>query len=726
MIEEALAQIDLDRYFELAAHLLPNSATLWMVCDGCCIGSAGDVSASIVEWLENNAAGWGERETAQRYKNDELIVVSFPFLDHASAVIAQLVVSFPRDEDHFGESVIELLAPTIECVKVEMRLASELLVMAEELTARYEELNLVYDTQDQASDYEDTQNQLKVLVDNCRDYLNVSFAALVLREKTVMLYDVDPDLDPSEAVVALDELQGQLYDWIVATKQIAVVNNADDKLGAVLCSGVGYRITAAPVLSGSNEVSGMLVIARSYSQPDFTNNDKNLLDVMSRKASKLVQATYDSLTSLVKRSGFEFQVNRALQSSKVVGMSHALFVVDVDRMQVINDTLGYEAGDMVLKRLSSLFEEQLRVGDTVARLGGDEFGVLVHNCQLAAAKKVALKLADSVEALQLVWGNSNIDASISVGVTPITAEHSNVDGLIAAAEVACSSVKERGGNGVSVYRAGDEELVRRQSYMDLVGRIQDTLRSDRFTLYCQPMVPLQSGVKDVHAEVLLRMLDESGEIIPPGLFLPAAERYHLMPAIDRWVVGRAVSMLDESAVFDQHPGMIISVNLSGQTLSDQSFVRYVNDILDDSSVAARNLCFEITETTAISDADQAQRFIAAFQERGVLFALDDFGTGLSTFSYLKQLPVDFLKIDGSFVKEICDDPVAETMVSAINQVGHTMNLKTIGEFVENEAIRERLAALGVDYGQGYGIAKPKPFSDYLADLIGAAQVRNAG
>ncbi|MDH3643297.1 MAG: GGDEF domain-containing phosphodiesterase, partial [Gammaproteobacteria bacterium] len=348
------------------------------------------------------------------------------------------------------------------------------------------------------------------------------------------------------------------------------------------------------------------------------------------------------------------------------------------------------------------------------------------NCQLGVAKKIALKLAESVEALALVWDGKNIEASASIGVTPVTAEHANVDGVIAAAEVACSSIKDRGGNGVSVYRSGDEELVQRKSYMDLVGRIQDTLRSDRFVLYCQPIVPLQPDDAEVHGEVLLRMQDEAGDIVAPGLFLPAAERYHLMPAIDRWVVGKTLAMLEDSGVFKLHSSAMISVNLSGQTLSDESFVRFVHDILDKSSVPARNLCFEITETTAISDADQAQRFIAAFKERGVLFALDDFGTGLSSFSYLKELPVDFLKIDGSFVKEICTDPIAETMVSAINQVGHTMNLKTIGEFVENDAIQERLTALGVDYGQGYGIAKPKPFSEYLADTLAESQVKNTG
>ena len=249
--------------------------------------------------------------------------------------------------------------------------------------------------------------------------------------------------------------------------------------------------------------------------------------------------------------------------------------------------------------------------------------------------------------------------------------------------------------------------------MDLVARIQKTLRSDGFELYFQPIVPLKPGDHRIHGEVLLRMLGESGEIMLPTTFLPAAERYHLMPDIDRWVVGRTIAMLESSPLLTSSSEMLVSINLSGQTLSDSSFIQFTHDLLDQCSIPAENLCFEITETIAITDLSEAKRFIDSFRERGVLFSLDDFGTGLSSFSYLKELPVNYLKIDGSFVKEICVDPIAETMVSAINDVGHTMNLQTIGEFVENAAICERLREIGVDYGQGFGIAKPTPFADFL-------------
>lgn len=726
MANEALGQLDLARYLEVASRLLGQAATVLIVSDKRLVSHAGAEPPPVVDWLDAEAPGWDKQPSPQRYESHDSALVVFGLVDHGGSLIAHLLVLYPLADDQLGESIVSLLASLVECAQTEFRLSNELLMMAEELTVRYEELNLVYDTQDQASDYEETQDHLKSLVDNCLEGLGVSFSALILRERKLTLYSAQPELETSDVQLALDELQGPLYDWVAATKNVAVINGVKDKLASVLCAGVPYKIIATPILSGGSEVMGVLIVARAYSQSDFTNNDKNLLDVMSRKASKIVQASYDSQTGLVKRSGFEFQVGRALQAVKVMGLSNAVFVIDIDRMQVINDTLGFEAGDMVIVRLARVLEEVLRSGDTIARLGGDEFGVVVHNCELGQAKKIALKLIEAIEALELTWQGSSVETGVSIGVTPVVIEHKNVDAVVAAAEVACSSVKDRGGNGVSIYRSGDEELVRRKSYMDLVGRIQDTLRSDRFELYCQPIAPLQPGDGTVHGEVLLRMLDDEGGIISPGLFLPAAERYHLMPSIDRWVVGKAISMLDDSGVLAQQGGVIISINLSGQTLSDQSFVRFVHGVLDQSAVPAGNVCFEITETTAISSVSQAQQFIAAFKERGVLFSLDDFGTGLSTFSYLKQLPVDFLKIDGSFVKEICSDPVAKTMVEAINNVGHTMNLLTVGEFVENAEIMQVLAEIGVDYGQGYGIAKPKPFSEYLDDMAAVPQARNAG
>ncbi len=586
----------------------------------------------------------------------------------------------------------------------------------------------VYDTQDQASDFEDTHTQLTSLVSNCLEYMNVSFAALVLSENKFRAYDAVESIENEDLQDVLAILSRHLYEWVKASQKVIVINEVDDKIGAMLCPGLPYRVIAAPLMGGGDAggSSGILVVGRSYAERPFTNNDRNLVDVMSRKASKLVQASYDSQTGLMKRAGFEYQVARALQAAKLVNATHALFVLDIDRMQVINDTLGYEAGDMVISAVAQVLKNQLRNNDSVARLAGDQYGVLLHQCGIDAAKKICEKIVAAIDALNLEWKEKKVDVQVSIGLSVLSSDADDVTVGIANAEVACAFIKERGGNAVGIFGSSDSELVRRKTYMDLVARIQDNLRLNRFELHYQPIQPLDTNIKEVHGEILLRMRGDDGELVSPGLFLPAAERYHLMPAIDRWVFAKTVEQIQQFGVLDFYPGMLVSINLSGQTLSDTSFIEFVKDMLKRSGIPGSCICFEITETAAIADVSQAKHFIDTFRLKDVYFSLDDFGTGLSSFSYLKELPVDFLKIDGSFVKEICTDQIADTMVAAINEVGHSMGLKTIGEFVENDEIANRLKKIGVDYGQGYGLAKPAPFADFLAALMAEQSVKGTG
>jgi diguanylate cyclase (GGDEF)-like protein len=724
MNSEILQQIDLQRYLNVISHLAPAPVVVAVIFEGQVVNITDDAaSEELIRTLATHCIGWDQVAKSGRYRVEKQAFEVFGFTGHAEKVRAHVVIWHPSAAEAIEEALLDVLLPLVECINTELTHAEELTALTQELTDRYEELNLVYDTQDQASDFEETHTQLVTLVSNCLDYMKVSFAALILKGKNATLFDSSAIVDSVDVQSALKELEGQLYEWVTASKQVAVINDMNDNLGAVLCPGLPYRLVAAPILSGVNEASGVLIIGRSYAEPVFTNNDRNLLDVMSRKTSKIVQSSYDSLTGLMKRSGFEYQVARAIQAAKVVGTSGVLFVVNVDRMQVINDTLGFDAGDKVIAAIAQALQSSLRSVDTVARLGGDEFGVLLHDCDTNTAELVSGKVLSAVESMDLHHNDKAIEPQISIGIAPISAADLDVTAAIAGAEVACGYVKERGGNGVSVFGIDDEELVRRKSYMDLVGHIQENLRLNRFELYYQVIAPLRDQ-EDVHGEILLRMHGEDGEMVPPGLFMPAAERYHLMPSIDRWVLTKTLEQIESSGVLSRHPDMLVSINLAGQTLSDHSFVAFAHDLLDKSLVPGINLCFEITETTAIDDLSHAQEFIAAFKDRNVRFSLDDFGTGLSSFSYLKELKVDFLKIDGSFVKEICTDPVAETMVSAINQVGHTMNLKTVGEFVEDEKIFERLGKLGVDYGQGYGIAKPRPFTEVLAELMEQPSVRD--
>ncbi len=443
------------------------------------------------------------------------------------------------------------------------------------------------------------------------------------------------------------------------------------------------------------------------------------------------QASHDSLTGLVNRRELENRLARVLETARTDGSHHALCYLDLDQFKVINDTCGHVAGDELLRQLSEVLRAKVRRRDTLARLGGDEFGVLMEHCALRQAERVANTLRKTVEEFRFSWENKTFSVGVSIGLVPVTSESDSVAGALSAADTACYVAKDQGRNRIHVYHPEDMELARRQGEMQWVARINQALEEDRFCLSAQPIRLLsdidqdsassESGDGraetlaadgDGYYELLLRMRDASGRLVPPGAFLPAAERYSLSVKLDRWVVKKIFSWLDV------HPEQLrrltmCSINLSGHSIADEDFLQFVISSLDGTDVPAEKLCFEITETAAITNLTSATRFITALKGWGCHFALDDFGSGLSSFAYLKQLDVDFLKIDGVFVKDMVNDPINLAMVKSINDIGKVMGKRTIAEFVENDGILEKLREVGVDYAQGYCIGRPKPLDQML-------------
>ena len=435
------------------------------------------------------------------------------------------------------------------------------------------------------------------------------------------------------------------------------------------------------------------------------------------------QATHDSLTGLVNRRELENRLARVLETARTEDSHHALCYLDLDQFKVINDTCGHVAGDELLRQLSEVLRSKVRRRDTLARLGGDEFGVLMEHCVLRQAERVADTLRKTVEEFRFSWENKTFSVGVSIGLVPVAADSESVAAALSAADTACYVAKDQGRNRVHVYHAEDMELARRHGEMQWVARINHALEQDRFCLSAQPIraisdIDVESGpsvlAADGHGyyEILLRMRDASGRMVPPGAFLPAAERYSLSVKIDRWVVEKIFSWLDE------HPEQLeklsmCSINLSGHSIADEDFLQFVISSLDGTNVPAEKLCFEITETAAITNLVSATRFITALKGWGCHFALDDFGSGLSSFAYLKQLDVDFLKIDGVFVKDVVDDPINLAMVKSINDIGKVMGKRTIAEFVENEGILKKLREVGVDYAQGFCVGRPKPLDRLL-------------
>jgi diguanylate cyclase (GGDEF)-like protein/PAS domain S-box-containing protein len=452
--------------------------------------------------------------------------------------------------------------------------------------------------------------------------------------------------------------------------------------------------TAAPIRDGAGQVSGGVLVFH-----DVTESRE-----LNRRLS--YHASHDLLTGLVNRREFESRVERSLKSAKARESSYALCYLDIDQFKIINDTCGHSAGDVLLGQVGALLKSKVRWRDTLARLGGDEFGILLEACSLDEALRTAEVLREAVRNFRFTWEDRVFRLGASVGVVPIAADNEDVASILSAADSACAAAKEGGRNRVHSFAENDIELMRRRREMQWAARINSALEEGRFELYRMTIQPLQRNEPGQHYELLLRMRDESGRMVSPDNFIAAAERYGLTPAIDRWVIEAALRWLVSEADEREKLAMC-SINLSGQSLGDDKFLPFVIEQFQKSGIDASKICFEITETAAVASFSQANRFIQALRELGCRFALDDFGTGLSSFGYLKHFPVDFLKIDGSFVREILHDPIDREMVRSINEIGHLTGKKTIAEFAENAEIIQMLTSLGVDYAQGYGIAQPQ-------------------
>ena len=417
-------------------------------------------------------------------------------------------------------------------------------------------------------------------------------------------------------------------------------------------------------------------------------------------------AAHDALTGLANRREFERRLTKLLNRAKHKNEEHALCYIDLDQFKVVNDTCGHMVGDKLLRQLTYVLEQHVRDSDTLARLGGDEFGLLLKNCPLPRARQIAENIRRLVKEFRFVWEGKAFDGGCSIGLVPITADSISPAELLSEADAACYAAKEKGRNRVQVFEPGDIELARRSGEMRWVSRIKTALREGRMLLYVQDIQPLKDG-RPLHREVLLRLRDEEGQIVPPMCFIPAAERYNLMPELDRWVIEHTLAWVSRYDTGQE--GTVYNINLSGTSVSDSRLLlRFIDQQLARHPVPPRRICFEITETAAVQNLAQLAELIEVLKARGFSFALDDFGSGLSSFMYLKTLPVDFLKIDGGFVRDMLRDPIDLAMVQSINTIGHVMQIKTIAEFVEDDDTRAELCRLGVDFGQGYGIDRPRP------------------
>jgi diguanylate cyclase (GGDEF)-like protein len=452
--------------------------------------------------------------------------------------------------------------------------------------------------------------------------------------------------------------------------------------------------SVAPIKNKQNEIVGMVFVFR-----DITQNRK-------LSAQLFWQANHDSLTGLMNRSYFEEKIKEALLKARKKNNYYSLCYLDIDRFKIVNDTCGHQAGDELLRQLATLLKRLTRSTDLVARLGGDEFGILFQKCSLDAAQKIAEKIRAAVEEYIFLWENKSFHLGVSIGLVGIDSHTSSQENILSLVDNACYVAKDKGRNRIYTCHINDQQLLLQRQDTEWTIRINQALEENRFCLHRQAIVEIKPsfGTQSKHYEILLRMKDRNGQEIAPMAFLPAAERYGLMPKIDRWVIQSFFAYFAQEN--NSHP-CCYCLNLSGASINDDQFLDFLEEQLALYQLPTHNLCFEITETVAIANLSKASKLIAHLKELGCYIALDDFGSGMSSFGYLKSIPCDYLKIDGHFVKDIMDDPIDEAMVDCINRMGQLIGVKTIAEFVENEMILQKLANLGVNYAQGYGISRPE-------------------
>jgi len=494
-----------------------------------------------------------------------------------------------------------------------------------------------------------------------------------------------------------------------STEALKLSKAHDPNIPFILVSGsIGEEIAVDAMKSGAHDYVMKSNLSRLVPAINRELGEaKNRRDHQAAQAKIRHMAFHDSLTGLYNRAEFEKRLFNILSINQE-NTTHALLYIDLDQFKVVNDSCGHLAGDALLNRLSKCLQKSVRDSDTLARLGGDEFGVLLHNCPIDKAETIAQQILATIRDYVFIWGERNYKVSASIGLIQINGDEELTE-ILSLADMACYAAKDSGRNRIHVHTESDHALSLRRGDMQWLQRLKDAMNHHGLLLYRQKIKALHGDSS--HSELLLRMLDEDGTIIPPDSFIPAAERFNLMPEIDRWVIRHAceqVSLMHSQKKTEELD--LLFINLSATSLSDGGLTDYIQEQLIEFNLPAKQFGFEITETAAITDFDCALNLIKTLRKMGCKVALDDFGTGMSSFSYLKSLKVDFIKIDGSFVRSMLDDKMDQAFVEAVAKIGHIAGIKSIAEFVETDAIEQQLIKLGVDFAQGYAIERPHMFT----------------
>jgi diguanylate cyclase (GGDEF)-like protein len=635
--------------------------------------------------------------------------------DDAGELMAVLAVMCRRsgggvDEPRAFSFVYSLLRPALECLRRDFLARQAIEDLNETVSELDRDLELLLADPAQLQGQLRSSDELKSIAQNAVDHLKCSMAALLVPQKGVAMLRCRPGAKPDPQLLA--RTHRQLISMAQMRAEPLIINRVAPSAVAGI---IPYRILSCPVRHPSGRTLGVLALFREHEGPEFVQRDARLAEVIARRAAAIVESQYDALSGLYTRAALEQRARGTIAENGGAEAWSALYI-DADQLHVINDNFGMHVGDQIIGQLGELIRSRLPPGALAARISGDRFAALLPNHAEDAAQ-IAEGLRAGAELLGAAQPNGRVHVSISIGVAPLATGAGELSHALAAAESACKAAKDRGRNRVAVYEADDVSVVRRFGDITLAARLRNAIDTQRLRLDAQLVVPFESGsTLPPHYELLLRMISEDGSTLGPDSFLSAANRYQLMPTIDRWVVERTIALLQPNASLLAQRPAVFAINFSGQSLNDDGFGDFLLRAIETSGLDPALFCFELTESATIANVTRAELLMRRLRRLGCGVALDDFGTGLSSLSYLRQLPVTILKIDGSFVRDILKDTRAESMVRAIAQLARNMSLTTVAEYVETEEIRARVSTLGVDYGQGFAIGRPAPFQEVLEQL----------
>jgi diguanylate cyclase (GGDEF)-like protein len=707
----------MEPYAQLVRSLLPRAASISLFENsGKLLWSSAastnpDLFALVLQaiaQLEGRKGKNGEVDGQHCSLPDDGPAYLFWLRDDAGSVAAIVAVVFNRtkvDADVLPFSYVhDHLKPALELLRRDLLARADIDLLNESLNARDKDLELllsVTGSHPEASGADDLQS----LLANAASHLKCVLAGIVVPDKGLVL--TFPENGDSSI---LTRTQKQLLAITQTRRDPLVINRIATQAGQVA---IPYRILACPLRQGSGRTSGVLALFRKLEAPEFIGRDVHLADLLARRVAASIETSYDTLSGLLTRAALEQRVKLMFIEGEPRGQRWSLLYVDIDELHVINENFGMHVGDQAIAQIGDLLRKHLPPNSVAARISGDRFAVVMPS-EIDEAAMFGEGLREGVTRLHTVGVDARFRLSISLGVTPFSGREVDLGRSLAEAESACKAAKDRGRNRLESFQENDVSIIRRFTDINVATDVRSALAENRLRLEAQMILPFVDGPHaKPHYELLLRMLDPDGNTIGPDRFLSAALRYQMMPTIDRWVISTVIELLRPHRELLSSAPVVFTINFSGQSLTDEEFPDYVIRSIENSRINPAVFCFELTESAAVASMKDAQALMSRLRKLGCGVALDDFGTGLSSLSYLRSMPVSMLKIDGSFVRDILKDERAESMVRAIAQLARAMDITTVAEYVETEEIRTRVRMLGVDYGQGFAIARPVPVSEVL-------------